>query len=83
VGRGDDAGPVSVRGKDIRTLKDDSGNVFGGDIYNAARSDPFRRSPPAAAIVAQPLAPLARGRPFAAVPAPTLDSVVSGDQIFF
>jgi signal transduction histidine kinase len=31
------AGPQSVRGKDVRTLKDPTGNAFGAEIYKAAQ----------------------------------------------
>ena len=31
------AGPASVRGKDVRTLKDPTGNAFGEAIYKAAK----------------------------------------------
>ena len=31
------AGPPSVRGKDVRTLKDATGKAFGEDIYKAAQ----------------------------------------------
>ena len=31
------AGPLSVRGKDVRTLKDATGKAFGEDIYKAAQ----------------------------------------------
>src|ERR1700730_14694326 len=31
------AGPQSVRGKDVRTLKDATGKAFGADIYKAAQ----------------------------------------------
>ncbi len=31
------AGPASVRGKDVRTLKSPSGAAFGADLYNAAQ----------------------------------------------
>src|SRR5215470_8131205 len=30
------AAPASVRGQDVRTLKDAQGNVFGADVYKAA-----------------------------------------------
>src|SRR5436853_7635824 len=31
------AAPPSVRGKDVRTIKDAKGNAFGADIYKAAQ----------------------------------------------
>jgi signal transduction histidine kinase len=31
------AGPERVRGKDVRTLKDPSGNAYGADLYKAAQ----------------------------------------------
>src|ERR1700687_1766716 len=33
------AGPQSVRGKDVRTLKDPTGKGFGADIYKAAEAE--------------------------------------------
>jgi len=33
------AAPPSVRGKDVRTIKDAKGNAFGAEIYKAAQQD--------------------------------------------
>jgi signal transduction histidine kinase len=33
------AGPQSVRGKDVRTLKDPTGKAFGEELYKAAQQD--------------------------------------------
>ena len=33
------AGPPSVRGKDVRTLKDSTGKAFGEDLYKAGQSE--------------------------------------------
>ena len=39
------AGPQSVRGKDVRTLKDPTGKSFGEDIYKAAQDEKFNEVP--------------------------------------